>query len=371
MKVSSNQVLVRMLGALAVACAVASACAREPQGAPPAAVAGPAGEAFKSAGKEASITVYPTRFAGKSVAPIGEVVAMMLERAGMTRVETTEASFEPAPGVDPAGAAAAFGEFIRANPPATEYAFWTEFVGTPQEGASEVRGVVVNKQGEVVWHDRQAKGDADFDRVKPREPMECCLLVVNRLRPALGLDDPTKRNAPKGKVGQRWAKQSGLPDDAELAAIEARGKAFRRVAATSTLAVYPAHAGEAYSAASAKAIAARVNEEGLAKASAAETPAEFEIARGMNQQKSLWSLAREFSDHIRKNPPEGDFALLADYIMGNGGVAGVNFVICDKAGEIVAVDLQNSHWPDFKTVNPTTREDCDRLVMKRLAAVCR
>ncbi len=93
-----------------------------------------------------------------------------------------------------------------------------------------------------------------------------------------------------------------------------------------------------------------------------------------NEQKPLWELARAFQKHVKRNPPEADYALLADYMMdpraGRGAWA-VHFVICDRDGEWVIVDFQNNHHGDFQSIDPKTFDDCGRLVAKRLEGYLR
>jgi len=49
----------------------------------------------------------------------------------------------------------------------------------------------------------------------------------------------------------------------------------------------------------------------------------------------------------------------------------VHFVVCDRRGELVVVDFQNSHHAEFKAIHPKTREDCDRLVIRRMNGLCK
>ena len=80
-------------------------------------------------------------------------------------------------------------------------------------------------------------------------------------------------------------------------------------------------------------------------------------------------MAREFRDYARKNPPEADYVLYADYVFNpqNWEQGYVHFVVCDRKGEWVIVDMQNSHQPDYEGIKPTSRADCDKLLVKRLA----
>jgi hypothetical protein len=94
---------------------------------------------------------------------------------------------------------------------------------------------------------------------------------------------------------------------------------------------------------------------------------------GSNEPKALWDLAREFRDYVRKNPPQADYVLYVDYAFNpqNWEQGYVHFVVCDRKGEWVIVDMQNSHQPDYQAIKPTSRADCDKLLVKRLADLLR
>jgi hypothetical protein len=201
--------------------------------------------------------------------------------------------------------------------------------------------------------------------------MQCCLLVVKRLRPVLKLDDPTKSQT-TGPIAKRWQRESGVPDKEELAAIKDRGRMFKQKAANATLLVLPARAGDKLLPGSATDIAAMINRERLARAAASQDGPNLEIAASTNQQAVLWSMARALGEHVKEHAPDADYVLFADYLAGPDDVVrGVHFAVCNKQGELVIVDLQNDHWPDFKSIDPKTPEDCDKLVVKRLAGYCK
>jgi len=44
----------------------------------------------------------------------------------------------------------------------------------------------------------------------------------------------------------------------------------------------------------------------------------------------------------------------------------VHWVVCDRRGEWVFVDMQNSHQPDYQSVGVISRERCDQLLVKCL-----
>ena len=139
-----------------------------------------------------------------------------------------------------------------------------------------------------------------------------------------------------------------------------------RSAANSTLLIYPVRAGEELSKESAANLASLINKSKLMKAVAADAGPRIMVERHMNEQKTLWSMARAFRDHVKSQPPDADYVLFADYLMAKNGVGATHFALCDRSGEWVIVDFQNSHWDDFNSIRPKSREDCDRLILKRL-----
>ncbi len=331
--------------------------------------------ALKAAGKEAAVTVLPAGLGGSLSKQVGEAIGMLLERGGMNNLELSTAEFRPPQQADLMATGKALGEFVRANPPKTDYVLFADFLGSPEKGVAEVRGVIVNKQGEVVWQDRQTPDDADFKRIKPQEPLQCCVLLAERLRPVLGLDDAARANAPEGKLAKRWQEKTGVPDEAEKAALKERQQAFKKAAANATLLIYPVRAGDEVSQDCATDLAKLINDAKLAKATAGDQGPQLEIKGNMNEQKVLWDMARGVREYLQSHRPDADYVLYADYLMGRDAsgkeaVGGVHFAVCDRQGQWVIVDFQNDHWEDFRAINPKSRADCDRLVVKRLEGYC-
>ena len=44
----------------------------------------------------------------------------------------------------------------------------------------------------------------------------------------------------------------------------------------------------------------------------------------------------------------------------------MHFVVCDRKGEWVIVDMQNSEHPDYKSIGIISRARCDQLLVRRL-----
>jgi len=337
-------------------------------------------KAVQAKGTEASLTVFPVALAKgdkaeKSVEGVGKdagkVVAMLLEQAGMNNLEIADSVFVLPAGTEFDDAGQRFGEFVRANPIKTDYALYTEIItrtgGPPQ--FDEIRSVVVDKAGDCVFVDRQTPTDRDFKRIKPTCLMSSCVLATERVRTQLRIPESARDDSGEGRIARMLAKESPGPDKAEWQAMEERQAVMKKVARTSKVAVFPVRRSrDQVSDEDAAHLAKLLNKRKLCEAKAVDSTLRVEVKPARDEQKMLWDLARGFQDHIRQNPPETDYALLADYMFSprDGRVFAVHFVLCDRAGQWVIVDFQNDHHGDFQSVDPKTPEDCGRLVAERL-----
>ncbi len=200
--------------------------------------------------------------------------------------------------------------------------------------------------------------------------------LVCRLQGPWGLADPNRKDAPEGKMARLWAEKSGLPPKSEQDAMQPRLNALKKTIKTSTVAVYPVRVSGKSDAPLAAWLAELLTKEGLGRAEASATDPKLQIQPSTNQTRIIWDLARAFQDFLRKNPPAADYALLADYGIGRTTdgktvVGGVQFVLCDRKGDWVLVDLQNSHHADFQRINPQSPDDCNRLVVEALKKAVR
>lgn len=358
--------------AIALGLTLAGGCAAQT---PPSSATVQAASSRPSLARSSSLTVYPVSLAGRSSAQVGEVVGMTLERGGMDHLELTSTHVAQAPDRDLAAAAAAFAASVKAAPPSTDYALYCEFLGTPGRSVDEVRTILVAKTGDIVWSDSQTSKDADFRSVSPSEPMQCCVLVSKRLTPVFELADPSRADAREGKLAERWKRETAVPTETEESALAERAKALRAALPKATISVFTPHAPKLANASGAE-LVRRIAEAGVEHVSAVSGEPKVSVRSGMNQQMVLWSFARSFGEWVKANPPATDYVLHTDYLMARTandevGVIGVHLVLCDKRGELVLVDFQNSHQADFQAVQPKTREDCDRLVARRLVALLR
>ena len=326
-------------------------------------------ELMKSKGPDGTLTILPVRLAGKPWDRVTEVVGVLLEQQGLRNIELGKTAFTPA-ATNWESLATNVGAFVKTNPITTGYALYAEYNGDHKTGLNELRAVVVDQTGAVVWTDRQTPQDEALKKIEDRDPMTFSVLLVERLGPQLGLNDETAKAAKPGKLAALLDQRSGLPPENERAALPERQQTMKPALPGATLLIYPARiGGNQTSLPSATNIVRLLNEAGLCKAVPADATVLLKASQAdPNELKTLWDLAREFRDYVRAHPPAADYALYADYVFNpqNAEQGFVHFVVCDRKGEWVIVDMQNSHQPDYQSIGIISRERCDQLLVKRL-----
>ena len=321
--------------------------------------------------KPASVTVFPVVITPSDKIPdslptrVAEVVGLFLERAGMAGVEVGTPTFMPPGAAGAPEVATAFANFVKEHPTKTECAIFAQLIGTPKTGPQEIRTVVV-REGKVLLASRADTTDFAHAKVKPKCPMTCALFVANELRDFWQLDDPQRSNAPKGKMAALMDRRSGLPPQAELDAIKGRLAELQSKLQTSKVAVYSAPRRTGTHAQTSARLAVLLNEQGICQAEVAATSPKLNVKGDPNEQKVLWDTARAFRRFLRSQSPAADYALLVDYGIGKSQVGYVHLILCDRNGDWVLVDFQNSHHADFQHVQPKGADDCNRLAVRRL-----
>ena len=223
-------------------------------------------ELMKAKGPDASLTILPVRLAGKPWDRVTEVVGVLLEQQGLRNIELGQTPFTPTH-TNLESLAAAVGAFVKTNPITTGYALYAEYNGDRQTGLNELRAVVVDQTGAVVWTDRQTPQDEAFKKLEERDPMTMSVLLVERLSPQLGLNEETAKAAKPGKMAAIMDQRSGLPPENERAALPERQKAMKQALPGATLLVYPARiGGDKISVSSATNVVRLINQAGLGKA---------------------------------------------------------------------------------------------------------
>jgi hypothetical protein len=333
-------------------------------------------ELMKSKGTETSLTIFPTGLPGTPLngefrVRVSEVIGVLLEKQGLKNIELAKAEFDPAGTNSMEHMAASFGGFIRTNNITTDYALYAEYHGDMQKHRFDgLRAIVVDKTGAVVWTDFLTLQDEALQKVEDPDPMGFSVLLGERLSPKLGLNEETAKAAKPGRLAALMDERSGMPKESERAPLPERQKEMRESRGKLSLMIFPARiGGESVDAERATHLAQLINDKGLCKAAAAKESVLLKSSmKDPNELKALWTLAKDFRNYVRSHPIDADYALYADYVFDpkNWEQGIVHFVVCNRKGEWVIVDMQNSQHDDYRSVKPTSKEACDTLLVKRL-----
>lgn len=319
---------------------------------------------------DSSVMIVPAVMGGNPWKDVSDVLGLMLEQEGMPNVYTTEAEFKPAEGADLPKVAKAFAEWAPKQAFKQDCVLLAQVLGSPKSGVAEVRAVLTDSAGKLLWSERQTPDDKAFQKGKPSNPMTCCVFLTERLRPQFHLTAAIRGRVKDGRMQRLWVEKSGTPSEEEHAAMKQRAEKFKHAIGDAQLLVYPVQTLDGANTPYAADLVRQLGDAIDAKVTAAQedTPLAIKVAGSSNEQKRLWDLARGFREHVRQTKPDADYTMVAEYLIrpDNKEVWSVHFVICDRAGEWVIVDFQNNHHADFTTVNPQTPEDCGKLVVRRL-----
>jgi len=102
-----------------------------------------------------------------------------------------------------------------------------------------------------------------------------------------------------------------------------------------------------------------LNETGYAHAVPSDTDISVPVAPHRNQAKMFQFSAKTFTQQIEIQELSTPYALLVETLSGveESNMGAVHYYIVDRKGHVVAGGLSNSHWEEFTSVNPRSRED--------------
>jgi len=313
-----------------------------------------------------SLTIYPVKMAGQTHTKIAEVLGVIFEKDGFRKVTISDTSFTTNADASFEKIVESFSAFIKKSKITTEYALFGEYLGGPKEGVKGIRGVVVDKKGNVAWKEYLKHDAPEFKRANPKCPMTCTVFLSERISPSLvksgiSSDEP-------GPLELLWAKRSGIPEKKERDAIKLRLQEMKKTIKGKKIVVYPVRLGDKVDSKGAERICELINNMNSLKATISEQAPCFNIKPNSNEQKVLWDMAKAFQTHVRKNRPKSDYVLYADFMVSkrSNKAMAVHFVVCDNKGDFVIVDYQNSHHKDFQKVAPKTCLDCSELAARRI-----
>jgi hypothetical protein len=323
---------------------------------------------------DVSLAVMPMKFGNQfpmaNTGILADLLALVLESSGMNNLDALYPEFNLPTDTAWEGIASQLAEFLKKNPTKNNYVLFAQCLGTwPSGPPSEIRFIVTDAAGNLVLADRQTPDNEDFKKMVSADPdpMGFSALVAQRLFALLGW----KQNdgEPHGKFARKWAQMSGLPSEEERASMEKSFAKFRTNVKTTQIAVYSTFVNQKSDAQSAANLTSLIDQKIGCKTTIIDKEIPFQRQPTGNEQKLLWDLARAFRDYLRSNPPDADYAILAEYYLNPDGsqANAVHFVVCEKSGDWVLADFQNSTHEDFKKIAPKSVGDCDRLAVQRLA----
>ena len=325
---------------------------------------------LKARGPDAPLTVLPVILGGGPFDRVSEVVALGLEKQGLKNIELGTKAFVPGETMPMEQLPEALATFVRLNPPVTDYVLFADFRGTQQSGLNELRAVVADKSGSILWTDRQTAPDEAFKKADAREPLTMAMFLVDRLGPHLGLNADTAKAATPGKFARLMDERSGLPPQAERDAIPARQKALVVAHPKAALLVVPLAAPDHNENEITTRLAKAIGDAKFFKsvASLADASAVSAPRPDPNEMKMPWDLARVRREQVKKNAPAADYVLCADYRFNpdNWEQGYLHFVVCDQQGKWVIVEMQYSHRKTYQNIKPTSKHDCEELLVKRM-----
>ena len=326
-------------------------------------------DGLKAKGPEASLSILPVMLVGRPFDRVTDVLGVMLEQRGLQHIEIGKAPFTAGVKTEMPVLTASLAKFLGTNSIATDYALYVELNGPTLD---EVRAVVMDKSGKMVWSDHQTTRDKAFQALgTPRDPMILLDFLVDRLSPQFSLNDDTAKKRSHKLEEELTANSGYAPAIEREERMPARLKTLKESRQKATLTVLGVRMDGAVNVTNASDLAKRIGEAKLFQAVVPARPPvllEAKLAGG-DQMRYLWTIAREFQAYVKKNPPDADYVLYADYIFDrrNWQQGGVQFVVCDRQGEWVIAELTNSDQADYQRVKPISAEGCDKLLVERLA----
>lgn len=328
--------------------------------------------AMKANGPSASLTILPVMMAGNPFPQVAEILGIGLERNGLQTIILARTPFKAGVKAELPVLSAVLAAYLKTNAITTDYALYAEFNGNSLD---EIRVAIVDKAGRIVWADHQTTQDKEFQKLgSERDPLALVEYLVGRLSPQFNLNEESAKHA-KHTLVDAFKARRGLPPDREFKEMLERTQALKNSRATATLTVVGVRIDGAVNVPNATDLAKRINQTKLFQSVVAAKQPTLLKARlaGSDQQQYLWALAREFQTHVKNNPPETDYVLYADYIFNRERwqEGGVHFIVCDRKGEWVIVDLANSDHPDYQRIKPISPEGCDKLLVERLTGLLR
>ncbi|MCF7808866.1 MAG: hypothetical protein K9N38_10145 [Candidatus Marinimicrobia bacterium] len=102
----------------------------------------------------------------------------------------------------------------------------------------------------------------------------------------------------------------------------------------------------------------------IANGVVSEIPVDFPVQWHRNQAKMLRESAHGFASSVQTMDIQTDYVFLVE-VLGNRDktrVGGIHCYLLTNGGEFVDLRLTNSHWEEYKAINPTHPQDAIEVV---------
>ncbi len=325
---------------------------------------------LRSKNVDATLTILPVKVLNRHWERVSEIIGAILEQKGLKNIEVGHEIFVFEKRADVNVVADSLRRFVHKNPVATDYLLYAEMNGDENPPPiDELFGLLVDKNGDIVWSDYLNSGDSLFSNVSDPDPMGYSILLTELMEPYFGLNTETARNAKPGKMAALMRERSGLPPEEEMNEMTERVKIMQSGFKKSELVIFPLRVAGKPDTRAANDLVSLINQHGITKAKLSGNSLLLEPPeKDPNEMKVLWNMARQFREYIKAHPIQGDYFLYGDYVFtpGNWAAGYVHFVVCDSHGDWVIADLQNSQHQDYFIVQPVSVEGCNQIIYNRL-----
>jgi hypothetical protein len=158
--------------------------------------------ALRQKAPDLHISVYPIVLNDQAGAKLATGAALLLENAGVRKIDIVDASFFPESADTIAQVARKFQEHVTEHPFTGEYGYFIKFTGTQESGGETFTSVLVNKEGKLVFADYHEKSF-----FKPKTVLGCVHETVKVFCEEAELGDPEDTSEPHGEWYEHFQKQ--------------------------------------------------------------------------------------------------------------------------------------------------------------------
>lgn len=317
-----------------------------------------------------SLSVYPVRlspgpFPEDFSRRVGMVIVTMLEKAGVQDVRLAESKWDPPPSEKISALAEAFGQHVAASKLGSDRAIFVQILGTPEVGVQGIQTIMVDRHGKVLLADSAEEKELQASPARPKDPMSCCVFAVDRIKPSLRIRADKASLPQTTKSDEFWRKDAGIPVAEEFTQMAARQAKLRRNRATATWIVFPflVH-GQSNRDVTRQAMKS-LQDGRLGPITMSDSDPQIQTIRHSNEQKVLWNTALAFRDYVRQQKPDADYTLLVEYGSATPDTFFVHWIVCNRSGAWVIVDMQNSHQADYQRIHPADIVGLNKLLNVR------